>query len=220
MVNPSNSLANPQAPKPHKGPGWKALFFGGLLPVIAFTVIEDNYGTVAGIIAGLVFGVGEIIYELWTEKKVSAITWIGNGLLLGLGGLSLISEDGIWFKLQPALFEIFFALALWGSLWMKKNILILMAEKQGQVIPDILRERMNGMSFRLGIFFLLQAVLAVWAALYWSTQAWALLKGVGLTVSFIVWMAAEIFWIRYSLKKKLQGDLPPEAQADQLHRRH
>jgi intracellular septation protein len=202
LENPSDSLANSiQTPQRHRGPGWKALFFGGLLPVVAFTLIEDNYGTVAGIIAGLVFGLGEIIYELRTERKVSAITWIGNGLLLGLGGLSLISEDGIWFKLQPALFEIFFALALWGSLLMKKNILLLMAEKQGQVIPDILRKPMNGMSFRLGIFFIIQAALAVWAALYWSTQAWALLKGVGLTVSFVVWMAAEIFWIRFSIKK-------------------
>lgn len=65
-----------------------SLFFGGLLPVIAFTVIEEKYGPQAGLIAGLVFGVGEIIYELVRYKKVSQITWIGNGLLLGLGLIS------------------------------------------------------------------------------------------------------------------------------------
>jgi len=205
-----NQSTSSVRPIPKKGPAWKALFFGGLLPVVAFTLIEDNYGTVAGIIAGLVFGLGEVIYELWTEKKVSPITWIGNGLLLGLGGISLISEDGIWFKLQPALFEIFFAGALWGSLLLKKNILLLMAQKQGQVIPEVLHQRMNGMTFRLGIFFSIQAALAVWAAFYWSTQAWAMLKGIGLTVSFVLWMVAEVIWIRYSIRKVQGASLPPQ----------
>ena len=173
-----------------------SLFFGGLLPVIAFTLIEDNYGTFAGIIAGLVFGAGEVIYEFIKERKVSAITWIGNGMLLSLGIISLVSEDGIWFKLQPAIIEVFFAIFLWGSLLLKKNILLVMAEKQGQVFPDQLKTKMNGMTFRLGIFFMIQAALATWAAFYWSTQAWALLKGVGLTVSLIIWMTAEILLIR------------------------
>ena len=33
-----------------------SFFFAGLLPVIAFTLIEEYYGTVAGLIAGMVFG--------------------------------------------------------------------------------------------------------------------------------------------------------------------
>ena len=36
----------------------RALLLGGLLPVIAFTVIEEVYGTLWGLIAGMVFGVG------------------------------------------------------------------------------------------------------------------------------------------------------------------
>lgn len=47
-----------------------ALFFGGLLPVIAFTVIEEKYGTVAGLIAGIVFGLGEVLFETIKYKKV------------------------------------------------------------------------------------------------------------------------------------------------------
>jgi intracellular septation protein len=177
---------------------WKSLFFGGLLPIVAFTVIEDQYGTIAGIIAGLAFGLGEVCFEYYQDKKVSTITLVGNGMLLLLGAVSLISEDGIWFKLQPAIFELLFTGILWGSLLMGKNILVAMAEKQGQVFPDILKVRMNGISFRLGIFFLIQAALATWAAFYWSTQAWALLKGVGLTVSLIFWMAGEILLVRFT----------------------
>ena len=83
-----------------------SFIFGGLLPVLAFTLIEEYHGPVWGTVAGMIFGLGEIIYEKVRFKKVSTITWIGNAMILGLGGLSIISQDGIWFKLQPALFML------------------------------------------------------------------------------------------------------------------
>lgn len=190
----------------NKPPALKAqalsLFFGGLLPVIAFTVIEEKWGTMAGLIAGITFGLGEIIYELIKHKKVSLITWIGNGLLLFLGGISLISEDGIWFKLQPALFEYGFFIFLLGGWILKKPFLLLMMEKQNPNAPDFLKQRMSGFTFRLSLFFLAHGLLATWAAFHWSTESWALLKGVGLTVSMIVYMVLEILIARWQIQKK------------------
>ena len=108
------NLVNNMTPKQRQSSKSKAfsLFFGGLLPIIAFTVIEEKYGIIAGLIAGMIFGLGEIIYEYITVKKVSTITWIGNGLILGLGGISLISNEGVWFKLQPAILEFGFFIFL------------------------------------------------------------------------------------------------------------
>lgn len=178
-----------------------SLFFGGLLPIIAFTVIEEKYGIIAGLIAGMVFGVGEIIYEYVSVKKVSTITWIGNGLILGLGAVSLVSSEGIWFKLQPAILEFGFFIFLIISWIMKKPFLVLMIEKQNPDAPDFLKKQMSGMTLRLSFFMLGHAVIATWAALYWSTEAWAILKGVGLTVSMIIYMVAEVLWARMKIKK-------------------
>ncbi len=189
-----------------------AVFFAGLLPVIAFTVIEDQYGTIAGLIAGMVFGVGEICFELYKHKKVQKITWIGNGLLLVLGGISLISSEGIWFKMQPAIMEAVFAIALWVSWFIKKPLIVVLAEQQGQKLPDFMKTRMSGMTFRMGIFFAIHAALATWAALHWSSNAWALLKGVGLTVSLIVYMLLEVLYIRKSAMRALT----PEQIAEQI----
>ncbi|MFV8249906.1 inner membrane-spanning protein YciB [Bdellovibrio bacteriovorus] len=178
------------------------LFFGGLLPVIAFTLIEEYYGIIPGLIAGMIFGLGEIIWELYRHKKVQKITWIGNGMLLGLGAISLISSEGIWFKLQPALMEGAFAIVLWGSLIVKKPLLVYLAEQQGQQFPDIIKSRMTGITFRTGIFFAIHAVLATWAALEWSTTNWALLKGLGLTVSFILYLVIEAVLLRRIVLKQ------------------
>lgn len=178
-----------------------SFFFGGLLPVIAFTVIEEKYGVVAGLIAGMVFGVGEIIFELIRDRKVSTMTWIGNGLLLGLGAVSLISSEGIWFKLQPALMEGLFALAMWGSCIIKKPLLVVLAEKQGHQLPEVVKSKLLGVTWRTGFFFAIHTGLAVWAALDWSTTNWALLKGIGLTVSFILYLVIEVFYLRQSIAK-------------------
>ena len=176
-------------------------FFGGLLPVIAFTVIEEYYGVIYGLIAGMIFGFGEICFELYKYKKIQKITLIGNGLLIGLGLISLISSEGIWFKLQPAIMEAIFALFLWASVLFKKPALVYLAEQQGHQFPEPIKSHMNGLTFRMGLFFAIQAALAVWAALDWTTTNWALLKGVGLTVSFILYLVIEGFFLRRSVLK-------------------
>jgi intracellular septation protein len=178
------------------------LLLAGILPVIIFTIIEEYYGTYWGLIAGVIFGVGEIIWEYRKDRKVSGVTLFGNGMLFLLGGISIFTNDGIWFKLQPAILELVFALFLWGSLIIKKPIMNLMMEKQKLEVPEIIKSRMNAMTFRIGIFLLLHAMLATWAALQWTTQAWAILKGVGFTLSFIVYMFIEGYALRLSIKKQ------------------
>lgn len=202
--------SQPGSPAPQISPKKQmmSLFFAGLLPVIAFTVIEEYYGIIAGLIAGMIFGAGEITYELIKYRKVQKITWIGNGLLLTLGGVSLISSEGLWFKLQPALMEAALVIAMWGSLLIKKPLLVVLAEQKGQSFPPQVRERMKGMTFRVGLFFLVHTILAVWSALHWSTTAWALLKGVGLTVSFIIYLVGEALYMRRQIQKQGPGNPP------------
>ncbi len=194
-------------PKPPAS-AWRGIVFGGLLPIIAFTVIEEVYGVVAGLIAGMVFGVGEILYEWIKFRRVQAMTWIGNGMLLGLGTISLFTQEGVWFKLQPAFLELGFAILLIGSRILKRPLLWEMAQKQGSIpahahpeIFMIMKNGMAGLTWRLGVFFALHSALAVWAALYWSTEAWAWLKGVGVTVSMLVYGVVEMAVLRYSIAK-------------------
>lgn len=178
-----------------------SLFFAGLLPVIAFTLIEEYYGTLAGLIAGMVFGAGEITYELIKYKKVQKMTWLGNGLLLVLGALSLLSSEGLWFKLQPALMEGVFAMILWASVIAGKPLLSYLAEQQGHNFNPTVKDRLKGVTLRTGVFFAIHAALAVWAALSWSTTAWALLKGLGLTISFVVFLVLEGMFLRRALQR-------------------
>jgi intracellular septation protein len=111
-----------------------------------------------------------------------------------MGGVSLLTQEGIWFKLQPSLLEAGMAVFLLGSWAFKKPLLVTMAKKQE--LPPVLEDRFAGITVRLGIFFLLHAVLAAYAAYFWSTRAWALLKGVGLTLSMLLYLGIEVVNIR------------------------
>ena len=179
-----------------------SLLFGGLLPIIAFTLVEEIYGAIAGLIVAMLFGLAEIAYELLRYKKVSSMTWIGNGLVLSLGGISLISSEGYWFKLQPAILEFGMFAFLFISWIIKKPFLVLIIEKQNPETPIFIKAQLTGMTLRLGFFMLAHALLAVWAAFYWSTRDWALLKGLGLTISMIIYMLIEIFWARFKIQKR------------------
>lgn len=192
----------PLPPSTTKAQNTRALLLAGLLPLILFTIVEEYYGTLWGLVAGMVFGVGEIIYEWVSRRKVETMTWVGNGMLLGLGSISLFTREGIWFKMQPAILETVMGCLLIGSAIIGKPFLLMMAQKQNlfervppPAVPQ-LKAAFKGLTARIGVFFLIHAAIATWAALYWSTRAWALLKGVGFTVSLLLYMGVEVLLLR------------------------
>lgn len=192
----------------------RSLLLGGILPLVAYTLVEEYFGTKWGLVAGLALGMIEIISEKITNGKVDSITWAGNAILFVMGGISLLTNEGVWFKLQPAILEFASGALMLGSVFMKKPFLTLMADKQGTFdrfpleMQGELRKSLSGLTARVALFFFAHAALATWAALYWSTKAWVFLKGIGFTGSMIVYMLAEAIVLRQKLRPKTA---PPAA---------
>ncbi len=175
---------------------WRKIVFGALLPVLAFTWLEDQYGIFWGVVGGMVFSLGEIGFEYWQDKRVSTISWIAAVAILVLGSVSMIAQDGIWYKLQPAIFEGAMALTIFALGLRGRPFLLWLMEQQKQTPPEFLRPRFKNISWRLGCFFSLHTGLAIWAAISWSTRDWAILKGVGFITSFILYFGVEIYFLR------------------------
>ena len=200
-MNTPNSI-----PKvPSKAAAARNFLIGGLLPVIAFTVVEEVYGTMGGLIAGIVFGAAEMIWEYWRERRVQKITIGANLLVVVLGLVSLYEGSGIWFKMQPAILLFAFSIFLLGSSLVKKPFLVAMARKQNPSTPEAALELLAGMNFRISFVFLGLTALSVYAALHWSTAAWATLKGVGVPIVLFVYMAIEVVVIRILRKPQVQA---------------
>lgn len=183
-----------------------SLFFGGLLPIVVFTLIDEYQGPFWGTVVAMLFGCGEIAYEKFRLGKIEKITLISNFLIFILGIASIATDSGLWFKMQPAIFEAFCALFLWGSLFLKKPLIVSLAEKQGNVFPLEAYSLLKMLTLRLGIFLGIHAALATWAAIAWTTAQWAMLKGIGLTVSFILYMGLEFLYLRKKMLEKKQNN--------------
>lgn len=187
-------------PATEKKSQFKQLFWGGLIPIIAFTLIDEKYGPVWGTIAGLIFGLGEVAFEYHREKKVSLITGLSNFFILIMGLVTIWTQEGFWFKMQPAILLLIFALFLLFSSFRGKPFILALAEKQKQTFPEPLRPFMSGLNTRLGFFFLALTALSVWAALHWSTESWAILKGIGTPALLFLYMLVEILFFRLRMR--------------------
>lgn len=181
-----------------KRAAFRNLLLGGVLPIAAFAIVEQLYGTLGGVIAGLTFGAAEIAWELWKHGKVQGVTLLSNALILVLGILSLWEGDGVFFKLQPAIFMFVFAGVFLGSSLLGRPFMVEAAKKQNPDLPPFLLERFRGVNLRVGFFFIVLAALSAWSALHWSTAAWATLKAVGLPALLAAYLAVEIALIRFS----------------------
>ncbi len=185
-----------------KGAGVRNFLLGGLLPIAAFALVEQIYGTIGGVIAGVVFGGGEIIWEHWRLGKVQGITWLSNSLVLVLGVASIWEGNGVFFKLQPAVFMFVFALIFLISSLIGKPFLVEMSKKQNPDLSPQILQRFRGINTRLGFFFLFLVALSAHSAFYWSTASWAALKAVGLPALTGVFVVLEVLWIRISSRRQ------------------
>lgn len=190
----------------------RSLLLGGILPLVAYSVVEEVYGPTWGLALGMAFGIAEILYERLKMGKVETITWVGNGLLLALGGVSLLTQEGMWFKLQPAILEAVMGGMLIGSSAMNRPLLVELARKQRMLerfppgVVAIMERNFAGFNLRVGLFFMVHAIIAAWAALHWSTRAWVLLKGIGFTGSLCVYALVEIWFMRRRLGRSSAPD--------------
>jgi intracellular septation protein len=126
----------------------RLFLLGGALPIVVFAVVEQIYGTLGGVIAGLVFGGGEIAWELLKSKRVQGITLLSNFLVLVLGLLSLWENDGIFFKMQPAIFMLVFAGVFLVSSMLGRPFLLEMTRQQNSCCGDRTFKR-NERAYRL-----------------------------------------------------------------------
>ncbi len=131
----------------------KALFtlVASLLPVVAFALVEELYGTKAGLAAGLVLAIAALTFEWKTLGRPQVITVVANALVLSLGGLSLYETNATFFKLQPAILVFVFSAVLIGSSLIKKPFLVGLMKKQRPDLNEMGARLLTGLNLRMGI---------------------------------------------------------------------
>lgn len=169
----------------------------GILPLLAFVIVDSISGLKAGVIAGIVFAIGEAIYSIAVYGAIDELTIGSTALVLIFGFLSYKSKKDIYFKLQPVVLGVIFGAALLIMQALGKPLLVMMIQKYHMMFPEDMREilldeatllLMTRLSGIVGIGFLIHAALVAYSAFKMNKWWWLLIRGVGFYLMLIICM--------------------------------
>jgi len=181
----------------------------GLVPVLIFWIVEEKFGTFWGLVAAIVWAIGECLFEYIKSKKVEGLTLLSTGLVVLLGGLGLLLDNSILFKFQPVIMEgAFVIILLWGGRT-GEPLLFKMAKKTRPEIfankdPKLILSQlgiMQNLTRHLILILIIHSALLSYVAVKGTTGQWVFWKGVGFNVFVFVWALSEFFIMRQRSKK-------------------
>lgn len=177
----------------------------GLLPLFVFIAVDEIYGVEAGLYAALGFGVVELIFTWFRERRVDRFILFDTGFLIVLGGISILLENPVFFKLKPALLESVICIIL-GAAAAKPEIFLkamtgrYMKNVELNVTNDGIKA-MKKMMLILTLIFLLHTALTVYSAFFMSERAWGFISGVLFYIIFGVIFAVQMIVLKIRKKR-------------------
>ena len=188
----------------------KNFFLISFLPAIAYWYLEENYPIRIAVTGGLLLAVLEISLEKYFTKHVHGISKFNFFLLLLLGGLSLLGDEGLWFKLQPfftgVIMGAYLLFKLWKGTGLMEEMMLAMMEETRRPPPFIIRI----LELHSSIFFLLYGIFMGYVALYWSSDRWIFFKTAGFYIAFFSFFIVELVYIRLKMKKMIENQRKAE----------
>jgi intracellular septation protein len=129
---------------------------------------------------------GQVGWLLLRGRKVDHLLWISLGIIVVMGGATLLLRDPTFIKWKPTVLYWTFAAVLLGSdLVLRKNLIRTMMQQQ-MSLPDPIWMRLN-LSW-VG-FFTLMGAANLYVAYNYSENAWVNFKlfgGIGLMLGFVI----------------------------------
>jgi len=166
----------------------------GFLPLLVFIVVDEFLGTEAGILFALGFGILELGFIYIREKRIEKFVIVDTIFLIVFGGVSLLLDNDIFFKLKPALIELLFCLLIGISAFSGNNIMMKMGKRYMKGVEmNTAMETQFKRSLKIMFWlFSVHVLLIVYSAYFMSKEAWVFISGGLFYIIFAVYFAAEL----------------------------
>lgn len=174
-----------------------------LLPLIAFYVVESAYGLKPALIAAMALAVVDLGVGRWLDGRISRMTAFGAALVLGLGGMSLLSDDERFVLWTPVIGDVVFAGVMLGGLLLSESPLEIAVREQDPdaALDPWMRGRIRGLTARFALVLLVHAGLAAWSTGQ-PRETWLFVTGPVQYALIGLQVAGEAAWARF-------GPAPP-----------
>jgi isopentenyldiphosphate isomerase/intracellular septation protein A len=177
-----------------------------LLPLVVFVVVDEFYGTSAGLIVAVGFGVAELIVTYFRDRYFDKFTLLDTGLIVILGGVSFALDNDIFFKLKPAMIGAIFCAILGISSFSSLNLFGMMSQRYlgGLQFNEAQVKQLNRSTRVLFYIFVLHTLLVLYAAFFMSKEAWAFISTVLFYLLFGAYFAVELVRAKLHQRKAHQ----------------
>jgi isopentenyldiphosphate isomerase/intracellular septation protein A len=175
----------------------------GFLPLVIFIGADAIWGTRIGLIVAITVGILELIYSYVKDKVVDKFILLDIGLIVALGGVSIVLENDIFFKLKPALIELIFCVILGVSVFSPVNIMLMMTKRymKNMSMGEAQLKQLNKSLKAMFYIFLGHTVLIVYSAVFMSKGAWAFISGGLFYILFGVYFVLQLLQNKWKKKK-------------------
>ncbi len=160
-----------------------------MLPLIVFIIVDTVFNNVkVSIISAIVFAAGQLLFFYLKTGKFDWFVLLDVALIGGLGMVSIISKNDLFFKVKPAIVEAA-ALVFLVVLYVMPDKFLL--QYFGRMMPKgmSLRPEMIGAMKAMLVWMCGYIVLHIGAVLYTafktSRRVWAFVAGPGFYLLFI-----------------------------------
>lgn len=166
----------------------------GLIPLLVFVVVDEIWGTRVGLIIALVVGLAELLFTLIREKRLDKFILLDTALLVVLGGVAIVLDNDIFFKIKPAIIEAIMCAIIGLSAFTKIDLIGGMTKRytKGVEINDAMQMKMKRMLRSLFWIFLAHTLLILFSAFSLSKEIWAFVSGVMFYLIFLLFFVVEV----------------------------
>jgi intracellular septation protein A len=159
----------------------------GFIPLFIFIAADEFFGRRFGEARGTRYalytaigmGVLQALFILAKEKRLDKMVLLDTGLIILLGGVSIVSGNDLFFKLKPALVEFIMVIILGIVAFLNPRLLVLMTGRymKGVELQDVHLKMMQRSAMGMFALFLLHTALIAYSAFRMSKEAWAFISG-------------------------------------------
>jgi intracellular septation protein len=179
----------------------KPFFLLSFLPAFAYWLLETYTSLEVALIGGIILGLMEMALEKYFTGHVHTISKVNLVLILILGGISLIAQEGVWFKLQPTFTGLGFSAFLIYQKIKGNSLMMNMLKDMGQ-LPPLPESIYKIIEWHMSLFLIGFALFMAKVAVYDSTATWLFWKSIGFYIAFGAFMILEMLYLRFQFRRK------------------
>lgn len=168
----------------------------GFLPLLVFIAADALWGTTVGLLVAVASGIVELALSYARERTWDRFVLLDTLLIVAMGGVSLLLDNDLFFRLKPAVVELVFCLVLGVSVFSPVNVMQAMSRRYLKGIAfnaEQSRAMARGMKV-LFFIFIGHTLLIVYAAFAMSAAAWGFISGGLFYILFAAYFLLE--WLR------------------------